>query len=671
MNSASGNVTVNSLPVVSVSGNAICQGATGSLMANASGVTFAWNTGATSQSISVSDGNTYSVTVTSTTTGCMNTASGNLTVNQLPAATITAGGSTSFCEGGSVMLNANAGSGLTYQWQMNGQNLSGQMSASYSAISTGDYTVIVTNGSDCSATSLATTVTVSPSPTATITTPQGTAFCTGGSVDLVANTGSGYTYQWMLNNGNIGGATMSSYTASVAGSYTVVVTSGSCSATSSVVTVTSGGSLGVVIILPNGPTTFFTGGSVGLSVNNPLNGWSYTWFDNNVVIGGANSSTYNATTSGSYYVVVTSGTCTSTSAPETVTVLNTPTSQINNSGDTAYLNGNNGGAEYQWFLNGGLINGATNQDYDATACGTYTVNITVDGVTSMSTPIVVNLSSCCPQVSNLTVTSNTADKVVLTWTPNTTGQTFVVRIAEMGTYNYIYRVTTDNTATFTDLTANTNYRWTVKAFCGFVSGPNDRGITEGYVQNGYFTTTGTSCGKATNLLSSDVAANSAFLTSIGDPSNATAYTIRYWVTPTFIKYRQSSSTAFDMIWLKAATNYVWQVKTFCGSIHNYSDLAYFTTLPGEPNKSILTASNVNTEMLVYPNPSNGVFTLSVSGIQNPSVLSISNVEGQEVYKEAISGNTNEQIDLSNLAKGMYFVRLLNSNNTQIKKIVIE
>jgi hypothetical protein len=374
--------------------------------------------------------------------------------------------------------------------------------------------------------------------------------------------------------------------------------------------------------------------------------------------------------SGSYYVVVSLGTCTATSNSISVTVLNTPTSLINGAGDTAYLNGNNGGADYQWFLNGGLISGATDQHYDATACGTYTVNVTVNGVTSMSAPIVVNLSSCCPQVSNLTVVSNNADKVELTWTANASGQTFVVRIAEMGTYNYVYRVTTDNSATFTNLTANTNYRWTVKAFCGFVSGPNDRGITEGYVQNGYFTTTGTSCAKATNLLSSDIAANSAFLTWIGDPTNATSYTIRYWVTPAFIKYRQSSSTAFDMIWLKAATNYVWQVKTFCGSIHNYSDLAYFTTLPGEPNKSILTSA-VNTEMLVYPNPSSGVFTLSVSGIVNPSVLSISNVEGQEVYKEAISGNTNDLIDLSNLAKGMYFVRLLISDNTQVKKIVIE
>ncbi|MFN3876216.1 MAG: fibronectin type III domain-containing protein, partial [Flavobacteriales bacterium] len=40
-------------------------------------------------------------------------------------ATITAGGPTTFCAGGSVVLSANTGTGLTYQWRRNGAKISG------------------------------------------------------------------------------------------------------------------------------------------------------------------------------------------------------------------------------------------------------------------------------------------------------------------------------------------------------------------------------------------------------------------------------------------------------------------------------------------------------------------------------------------------------------------
>ncbi|MBL0072245.1 MAG: hypothetical protein IPP34_10775 [Bacteroidetes bacterium] len=50
--------------------------------------------------------------------GCSKSSSViEVVVNPLPTATITAGGPTTFCAGGSVALNANTGTGLTYQWK--------------------------------------------------------------------------------------------------------------------------------------------------------------------------------------------------------------------------------------------------------------------------------------------------------------------------------------------------------------------------------------------------------------------------------------------------------------------------------------------------------------------------------------------------------------------------
>ena len=74
--------------------------------------------------------------------------------------------------------------------------------------------------------------------TATITAGGPTTYCTGDSVALTANTGTGYTYQWNLNTNPITGATGSSYWAKGSGSYTVTIDSSTASATSNAIVVT-------------------------------------------------------------------------------------------------------------------------------------------------------------------------------------------------------------------------------------------------------------------------------------------------------------------------------------------------------------------------------------------------------------------------------------------------
>jgi hypothetical protein len=154
-----------------------------------------------------------------------------------PIAAITPQSSTSFCQGGSVTLQATTGSGYTYQWYNNGTAIQNATQSSYQATTSGNYTVMVTNGA-CNTTSAATVVTVNSNPTAVITPSGNTTFCQGGSVSLQANTGTGYTYEWYKNGVFISGASQSSYIATTSGNYTVKVIDGSCNATSSAVTVT-------------------------------------------------------------------------------------------------------------------------------------------------------------------------------------------------------------------------------------------------------------------------------------------------------------------------------------------------------------------------------------------------------------------------------------------------
>ena len=147
-----------------------------------------------------------------------------------------------------------------------------------------------------------------------------------------------------------------------------------------------------------GATTFCTGGSVTLTSSSASGN---QWRLNGNPIGGATNQSYNATASGSYTVTVTGGnSCTATSAATVVTVNPLPpTPTITPSGSTTACNGgtvgltSSSGSGNQWLLNGNPIGGATNASYTATATGSYSVQVTVNGCSATSSPVQVNISS--------------------------------------------------------------------------------------------------------------------------------------------------------------------------------------------------------------------------------------------------------------------------------------
>ena len=153
-----------------------------------------------------------------------------------PTSTVSVSGSTTFCQGDSVVLSTSQSSGNSYQWKLNGNSISGATGNSFTAFSSGNYTVEVTNSAGCSATSSTISVAVNSLPTSTVS--GSTTFCQGDSVVLSTSQSSGNSYQWKLNGNSISGATGNSFTAFSSGNYTVEVTnSAGCSATSSTISV--------------------------------------------------------------------------------------------------------------------------------------------------------------------------------------------------------------------------------------------------------------------------------------------------------------------------------------------------------------------------------------------------------------------------------------------------
>lgn len=71
---------------------------------------------------------------------------------------------------------------------------------------------------------------------------------------------------------------------------------------------------------------------------------------------------------------------------------------------------------------------------------------------------------------------------------------------------------------------------------------------------------------------------------------------------------------------------------------------------------------------VYPNPSSGLLTVSSKANSSHSTFSILSLNGQELLKQTII-DYKAQFDISNLPKGIYFIKLINENTIQIGKII--
>lgn len=157
------------------------------------------------------------------------------------------------------------------------------------------------------------TISVYQSLSAYATPASATTLCQGGNVVLMANTGSGYSYQWFRDNVAISGATSSNYTATLAGSYTVTITKSPCSATSSPVPVT---------VVANPPVPTATGAVTAMvpegTVLTASGGTSYQWRLDGSPIPGATSSQWITTRPGTYTVANTVGGCASVSSAVSV-----------------------------------------------------------------------------------------------------------------------------------------------------------------------------------------------------------------------------------------------------------------------------------------------------------------------------------------------------------------
>lgn len=405
--------------------------------------TFAGGTPSTSTAanptVTYNTAGTYTVTLTATNAQGSNTSTQTnlITVNPTPTTpTISAGGSTTICQGGSVTLTSSSATGNTWS--------TGATTQSITVSTAGTYTVTVSNGT-CSKTSAGTSVTVNPLPsTPTISASGATTFCAGGSVTLTSSSATGNTWST--------GATTQSITVSTNGTYTVTYSNGSCSATSTTTNVSVISTPTTPTISTSGATTFCQGNSVVLTSSASTgNTWST----------GATTQSITVTNGGNYSVTAGASGCSATSTITNITVNPLPTTPtVNAGGPTTFCQGGNVVLTSSASSGNTWSNGSTSQSITVTSPGTYTVNTNNGSCTSLNssaTNVIVNslptvalsnLSTMCVDWAASSLTGGTP--LGGTYSGNgVTSNVFTPSIAGVGTTTITYSYTDNNSCTNT------------------------------------------------------------------------------------------------------------------------------------------------------------------------------------------------------------------------------
>jgi hypothetical protein len=298
-----------------------------------------------------------------------------------------------------------------------------------------------------------------------ITASPGLSACPGQTITLTASAGNSYLWS--------NGATTQSIDVTTSGIYSVTVTDGSCNLVSNSVYV-SFFSASSVSITPAGPTTFCQGSSVTLSATS---GSSYLWST------GATTQNITVTTTGTYYVTVTSSNgCTAVAGPQTVTVNAVPPAPVQlfgpaslcsgSTGVTYYIDAVSGATGYNWAVPSGAL----------VVSGQGTTSVTIDWGTG-SGYIYVN-------ATNGTCNSTTLDTYISVTTVPAQPSSVSGLTAPCEGSSQTYSVSN---------VTGTTYTWTLPSDWTLTGGGNTNSITvtTGALSGDITVTPANSCGSGT------------------------------------------------------------------------------------------------------------------------------------------------------------------------------
>jgi hypothetical protein len=569
-----------------------------------------------------------------------------ITVDTLQTPTITALGPTTFCSGDSVRINAPTGAGLYYQWKKDGLAITGATKSYFYAKSTGLYHVVVNKKFICLDSSAQMALSVNPRPVKTVTPDGPLTFCMGDSVVFQADTTSGLSYQWKKNGQAISGAVKSSFSAKEAGAYRVVLTTALLCIDSSSAYTVKVNALPTATATPLGPATFCEGDSVRINANISI-GLTYKWKLNGVIIPNATKSFYFASKSGDYRVVVTNMTnCYDSSQPVKVTVralpsaLTTPNGSVEIcNGDSLVINTNKDtGVTYQWYKNNIVIAGANNDSLIVKIAGKYKVMAT-------------NSFSCKKTSSDVDVKVNPRP---------------VAKISAKGPTSFCEGdsvVLTGNQGT------GIKYQWYKDG--NPVSGGTDSNLT---VRNSglyHLKTTLGNCSTESSALTVDAKSNP--VVNLGmDTTICAKDSMMLNAGAVFSGYLWSTGESTQTILVDSTGvglgNKTVSVKVTSNGCNGFDTIKItFVVCAGIDQKQDKYLAKI------YPNPSDGLFTLEFENLSGNFEIRVTDLSGKEQYSNRVilkGTKVTHSLDLSARPEGIYLLQISNGREWHTTRIFV-
>jgi hypothetical protein len=347
----------------------ICAGSTANLNASATGGTgpYTYNWNCCVSDIHIPDPTaspvvTTSYTVTATDSyGCIGFAVTTVTVAPLPAVAVN---SPTICAGQTAMLTASGAT--TYLWN------TGAISMPYSVTpaTTTSYTVTGTSGG-CSNTAVS-MVTVNPNPTVSVVpSSTGCALCNG---SIATTASGGTTFSWSGPSGY--SATIMNPTNLCAGTYTVIASAMGCTSSPLTTVINTSTSPTATSSVTNA-TCGMCDGSATITVTGGTGPYTFLWSPSMVT-----TATATALCAGTYMATITdAGGCSynlnvtinNTTGPTAASITTVNSGCVTASGEL-HISGITGGViPYSFSINGGPF--TANVDYYGLGAGTYYVDI--------------------------------------------------------------------------------------------------------------------------------------------------------------------------------------------------------------------------------------------------------------------------------------------------------
>jgi len=84
-----------------------------------------------------------------------------------------------------------------------------------------------------------------------------------------------------------------------------------------------------------------------------------------------------------------------------------------------------------------------------------------------------------------------------------------------------------------------------------------------------------------------------------------------------------------------------------------------------------TIENTVETISVYPNPSTGVFNISIEGIIGDISIKVFDLRGKVFSNFELKGSISTQLDLTELATGVYFISFISKDCSKVRRIVIK